>query len=74
LPPVDDEKVVPFPVELDWPRLIAARGFRLDLDQVFVCHGKGKSANTLRVGFPDAMEQHLAQGDTVGFCPGQGLI
>ncbi len=50
------------------------QGFRLDLDQVFVCHGKGKSANTLRVGFPDAMEQHLAQGDTVGFCPGQGPL
>jgi hypothetical protein len=58
-----------------WP--LAAdyyHGFRLELDQVYVCHGKGKSANTLRVGFPDAMDQHLAQGDTVGFCPGQGPI
>jgi len=45
-------------------------GYRLELDQVYVCHGK----NTLRVGFPDAMDQHLAQGDTVGFCPGQGPI
>jgi len=50
------------------------QGYRLELDQVYVCHGKGKSANTLRVGFPDAMEQHLAQGDTVGFCPGQGPL
>jgi hypothetical protein len=49
-------------------------GFRLELDQVFVCHGKGKSANTLRVGFPDAMDQHLSHGDTVGFCPGEGPL
>lgn len=58
-----------------WP--LAAdhyHGYRLDLDQVFVCHCKGKGANTLRVGFPDAMDQHLAQGDTVGICPGQGPI
>ena len=50
------------------------QGFRLELDQVFVCHGKGKAANTLRLGFPDAMDQHLANGDTVGLCPGQGPI
>jgi hypothetical protein len=49
-------------------------GFRLELDQVYVCHGKGKSATTLRVGFPDAMDQHLAHGDTVGFCAGRGPI
>jgi len=49
-------------------------GFRLELDQVYVCHGKGKSATTLRVGFPDAMDQHLTHGDTVGFCAGQGPI
>jgi hypothetical protein len=46
------------------------QGYRLELDQVYVCHGH----NTLRVGFPDAMDQHLAQGDTVGFCPGQGPL
>ncbi len=46
------------------------QGYRLELDQVYVCHGK----NTLRVGFPDSMDQHLAQGDTFGFCPGQGPI
>jgi hypothetical protein len=58
-----------------WP--LAAdyyHGYRLELDQVYVCHGKGSNANTLRVGFPDAMDQHLAQGDTVGICPGQGPI
>ena len=65
------------PRERREPRTLATNyfhGFRLDLNQMYVCHGKGKSANTTRVGFPDAMEQHLAQGDTVGFCPGQGPI
>jgi hypothetical protein len=58
-----------------WP--LAAdyyHGYRLELDQVYVCHGNGGNANTLRVGFPDAMDQHFAHGDTVGFCPGQGPI
>jgi hypothetical protein len=58
-----------------WP--LAAdyyHGYRLDLDQVYVCAGKGNKAKTLRVGFPDAMDQHLSQGDAVGFCPGQGPI
>jgi len=50
------------------------QGFRLELDQVYVCHGKGKTAGTLRLGFPDAMDLHLAHGDSVGFCPGQGPI
>jgi hypothetical protein len=45
-------------------------GFRLDLDQVFVCSG-GK---TQRVGFPDAMDQSLSKGATVGICPGQGPL
>jgi uncharacterized membrane protein len=49
-------------------------GFRLDLDQVFVCSGSGAGAKTLRVGFPDAMDQHLARGDSVGICPGQGPL
>jgi hypothetical protein len=58
-----------------WP--LAAdyyHGYRLDLDQVYVCAGKGSKAKTLRVGFPDAMDQHLSQGDAVGICPGQGPI
>ena len=45
-------------------------GFRLELDQVFVCHGKGSAATTLRVGFPDSMDVHLTHGDAVGLCPG----
>ena len=49
-------------------------GFWLGLDQVHVCQGKGNGARTLRIGFPDAMDQHLAQGATVGICPGQGPI
>jgi hypothetical protein len=49
-------------------------GFRLDLDQVYVCHGQGKAAQTLRVGFPDAMDVHLAHGDTVGLCPGDAPL
>jgi uncharacterized membrane protein len=47
------------------------QGFRVDLDQVFVCAGKGRGAQTLRVSFPDAMDQQLARGATVGFCPGE---
>ena len=36
-----------------WP--LAAdyyQGFRLDLDQVYVCHDKGKNAKTMQVAFP----------------------
>jgi uncharacterized membrane protein len=49
-------------------------GFRLDLDQVFVCHGQGSGSKTLRVGFPEALDLHLSHRDTVGFCPGQGPL
>ncbi len=48
--------------------------FRLELDQVYVCVGKGRTAQTLRVGFPDAMDQHLAKGASVGICPGQAPL
>ena len=58
-----------FPLAADY-----YHGFRLDLDQVFVCHGNGSRGKTLRVGFPDAMDQHLSHRDTVGFCPGQGPL
>ena len=51
-----------------------AHGFRLDLDQVYVCSGKGRNAKTLRVGFPDAMDQFLAKGATVGLCPGDAPL
>jgi hypothetical protein len=67
------------------------QGFRVDLDQVFVCHrngnddrghgndngrgnGDGRSTKTLRVDFPDGMEQHLAHGDKVGLCPGDAPL
>jgi hypothetical protein len=50
------------------------QGFRIDLDQVYVCVGKGKTAQTLRVGFPEAMDAQLAKGATVGICPGQAPI
>jgi hypothetical protein len=50
-------------------------GFRLDLDQVFVCHRSlGSRPKTLRVGFPNAMDAHLSHGDSVGFCSGQGPL
>jgi hypothetical protein len=48
--------------------------FRLELDQVYVCSGKGRNAKTLRVGFPDAMDQFLAKGATVGLCPGDAPL
>jgi hypothetical protein len=51
-----------------------AHGFRLDLDQVYVCSGKGRNAKTLRVGFPDAMDQFLAKGATIGLCPGDAPL
>jgi uncharacterized membrane protein len=43
------------------------QGYRLELDRVFVCHGKG-NAHTLSVAFPDAMDAHLAHGDAIGLC------
>jgi hypothetical protein len=49
-------------------------GFRLDIEEVYVCLGKGKEAKTERVGFPQEMDDKLARGATVGFCPGQGPI
>ncbi len=49
-------------------------GFRLDIEEVYVCQGKGKEAKTERVGFPQEMDDKLARGATVGFCPGQGPI
>ena len=43
------------------------QGFRLELDRVFVCHGKD-GAQTLSVAFPEAMDTHLAHGDRIGLC------
>jgi len=59
-----------FPLAADY-----YHGYRLELDQVFVCHDKRRgSGNTLRVGFPDAMDAHLRHGDALGFCPGDGPL
>ena len=58
-----------------WP--LAAdyyQGYRIDLDQVYVCHDKGKKAKTMKVHFPDEMDDHLAAGDTLGLCPGQAPL
>ena len=44
------------------------QGYRLELDRVFVCHGKGGGAHTASVAFPDAMDDHLEHGDKVGLC------
>ncbi len=49
-------------------------GFRLELDQVFVCHDKHRGGKTLRVGFPDEMDLHLAHGDAVGLCQGDAPL
>jgi hypothetical protein len=46
------------------------QGFRVEFDQAYVCHGKGRAATTLRVGFPAAMDLHLGHGDAVGLCEG----
>jgi uncharacterized membrane protein len=46
------------------------QGYRIQLDQVFVCKGR----KTLRVGFPDAMDQQLSAGATIGLCPGDAPL
>src|SRR5262249_17468137 len=53
-----------FPLAADY-----YQGFRLVLDQVFVCHDKHRGGKTMRVGFPDAMDLHLKHGDAIGLCP-----
>ena len=60
---------VGFPMAADY-----WHGYKLELDQVFVCHGNGSAAKTLRVGFPDAMDTHLGHGDRVGLCPGDAPL
>ena len=46
------------------------QGYRVELDQVYVCKGN----KTLRVGFPDAMDQQLAAGAKIGLCPGDAPL
>ena len=55
-----------FPLAADY-----YQGYRLELDQVFVCHDKHRGGQTLRVGFPDAMDAHLGHGDVIGLVPGR---
>ena len=55
------------------------QGFRVDLDQVFVCHHSavagGRGAGTsLKVDFPSGMDQHLFHGDKIGLCPGDAPL
>jgi hypothetical protein len=58
-----------FPLAADY-----YHGYRLELDQVFVCHDKHRGGKTLRVGFPDAMDAHLRHGDAIGLCPGDAPL
>lgn len=58
-----------FPLAADY-----YHGYRLELDQVFVCHEKHRGGRTLRVGFPDAMDAHLKHGDTIGLCSGDAPL
>jgi hypothetical protein len=45
-------------------------GWVLDMKKVFVCHASpGHKAETIRVAFPKAFDEHLADGDTPGRCP-----
>ena len=58
-----------FPLAADY-----YHGYRLELDQVFICHDKRRGGKTLRVGFPGAMDAHLRHGDAIGFCPGDAPL
>ncbi len=44
------------------------QGYRLDLENVLVCHRAGGRGETLGVPFPEGMDEHLLHGDAVGFC------
>ena len=48
-------------------------GWVLQIDHVFVCHQDSRGRNkgvreTLSVDFPDELDRHLEQGDTLGRC------
>ncbi len=58
-----------FPLAADY-----YHGYRLALDQVFICHEKRRGGKTLQVGFPEAMDAHLRHGDAIGFCPGDAPL
>jgi hypothetical protein len=45
-------------------------GWALHMKNVFVCRATpGSKAQTIRVAFPKAFDEHLAQGDAPGRCP-----
>jgi uncharacterized membrane protein len=50
------------------------QGYRLELDQVFVCHDKRHGGKTLQVSFPDGMDAHLRHGDVIGLCSGDAPL
>ncbi|HQR48062.1 MAG TPA: hypothetical protein PL152_01930 [Steroidobacteraceae bacterium] len=50
------------------------QGYRIDLDQVFVCAGRGRYAKTLKVDFPIGMDIALAAGAKIGLCPGDAPL
>ncbi len=59
-----------FPLAADY-----YHGFRLELDQVFVCHDRHRGrGHTMRVGFPDGMDAHLEHGDAIGLCAGDSTL
>jgi hypothetical protein len=58
-----------FPLAADY-----YHGYRLELDQVFICHDKRRGGKTLQVSFPEGMDAHLRHGDTIGFCPGDAPL
>lgn len=58
-----------FPLAADY-----YHGYRLELDQVFVCHDHRRGGKTLQVSFPDGMDAHLKHGDKVGLCAGDAPL
>jgi uncharacterized membrane protein len=58
-----------FPLAADY-----YQGYRLELDQVFVCHDKRRGGKTLQVSFPDGMDAHLRHGDSIGLCQGDAPL
>jgi uncharacterized membrane protein len=58
-----------FPLAADY-----YQGYRLELDQVFVCHDKHRGGRTVQVSFPDGMDAHLRHGDVIGLCQGDAPL
>jgi hypothetical protein len=58
-----------FPLAADY-----YQGYRLQLDKVFVCHGKRRGGKTFQVRFPDEMDAALRRGDIIGLCSGDAPL